>query len=260
MSSLGLEQGTEQRFPEVNTSTLLRPIIVLIVDDHALVRSAISQALTSQSEVERVVLAQDYAEAEAQVAKGHPDIIWLDLHMAHADSSEEIGRLRKLSPASRIMALADVEDEQEAFAAIMDGAQGYRSKEDLDPGEIMSIIHMLCHDEFVLRPELLTHLMQRLRAAALPLWGLENGLGRHSFVRHAAFNGLEELTTRQREILQLISRGYRDREIAVGLHIAEKTVQKHVQSILSKLGVQNRTEAAYLISRRLSSCSERERA
>jgi DNA-binding NarL/FixJ family response regulator len=55
------------------------------------------------------------------------------------------------------------------------------------------------------------------------------------------------LTAREREILQLISQGYRDREIAEGLHISKKTVQKHVQSILSKLGVQNRTEAAYLL-------------
>jgi two-component system, NarL family, nitrate/nitrite response regulator NarL len=252
MSSLGLEQEIEQRFPEVNTSPLLRPITVLIVDDHALVRSAISQALTAQSEVERVVTAQDYAEAEAQVAKVHPDIIWLDLHMARADSSAEIGRLRRLVPDARILALADVEDEQEAFAAFRNGAQGYRSKQDLDPGEIVSMIHMLWRGEFVLRPELLTRLMQRLRTAALPLWGSENDLGRHPFERHAAFNGLAQLTIREREILQLISQGYRDREIAEGLHISEKTVQKHVQSILSKLDVHNRTEAAYLIHRRLS--------
>lgn len=226
---------------------LLRPITVLIVDDHALVRSAVSQVLTSQPEVERIVVAQNYAEAEAQAAELHPEIIWLDLHMANADSYAEIGRLKELSPASRIMALADVEDEQEAFAAIMVGAQGYRSKQDLDLGEIMSMIQMLCRDEFVLRPALLTRLMQRLRSAALPLWGSEKGSDRHPFLRAAASTGLAELTTREREILQLISQGYRDREIAQGLHISEKTVQKHVQTILSKLGVQNRTAAAYLI-------------
>jgi len=246
MTALCLEQETEQRFPAMNTSTLLRPITVLIVDDHALVRSAISQALTCQSEVEHVLVAQDYAQAEAQVTEGHPDIIWLDLHVAHCTSNAEIGRLRQLAPAARIMALADVEDEQEAFVAIMAGAQGYRSKQDVDPGEIMTIIHKLCHDEFVLRPELLARLMQRLRTAALPLWGSEHGLGRPPFVATAASPGLAELTLREREVLQLISQGYRDREIAVGLHIAQSTVQKHVQNILSKLGVQNRTEAAYL--------------
>jgi DNA-binding NarL/FixJ family response regulator len=247
MSALSLTQEAEHCGPEIKNSMLPRPITVLIVDDHALVRSAVSQVLTSQPEVEHIVMAQNYAEAEAHAAQLHPEIIWLDLHMEHADSYAEIERLRELSPTSRIMALADVEDEQEAFAAIMVGAQGYRSKQDLDLDEIMSMIQMLCRDEFVLRPTLLTHLMQRLRAAALPLWGSEKGPGRHPFLRTAASTGLAQLTTREREILQLISQGYRDREIARGLHISEKTVQKHVQTILSKLGVQNRTAAAYLI-------------
>jgi DNA-binding NarL/FixJ family response regulator len=248
MSSLGLEQETERCFPEMNTSTLLRPITILIVDDQALVRSAISQVLISQSEVEHVFIAQDYAEAEAQVAKVHPDIILLDLHIGHSNSGAEIGRLRNLAPASRILTLADVEDEQEAFAAITGGAQGYRSKQDLDLSEIMTIIDKLCRGEFVLRPELLTRLMQRLLTAVQPLWGSENGVGhRHSFLFTAASTGLAQLTIREREILQLISQGYRDREIAARLHISTKTVQKHVHSILSKLDVQNRTEAAYLI-------------
>jgi two-component system, NarL family, nitrate/nitrite response regulator NarL len=247
MTSIALAQEAEHRFLEINASTLPRPITVLIVDDHALVRSAMNQVLAAQPEVERIVMAQNYAEAEQQAAQLRPEIIWLDLHIAHADSSAEIVRLRKLAPASRIMALADVEDEQEAFAAIMAGAQGYRSKEDVDPEEIMPMIQMLCRDEFVLRPALLARLLHHLRAVALPLWASENGPGRHSFVGRAVSSRLGELTARERQILQSISQGYRDREIARGLHISEKTVQKHVQGILSKLGVQNRTEAAYII-------------
>jgi DNA-binding NarL/FixJ family response regulator len=155
--------------------------------------------------------------------------------------------LRKLYPDSRILALTDVEDEQEAFAAIMTGAQGYRSKQEVDPDELIEMIHALCRDELVLRPVLLTHLVQRLRDVAMPLWGSENSLSYRAIRNNAEFNGLAHLTTREREILQLISQGYRDRDIAEGLHISEKTVQKHVQSILGKLGAQNRTEAAYLV-------------
>jgi DNA-binding NarL/FixJ family response regulator len=123
----------------------------------------------------------------------------------------------------------------------------------VDPEEIIPMIQMLCREEFVLRPVLLARVLQRLRAAVLPLWGSEKGVGRHPVVHSAASSGLAQLTAREREILQSISQGYRDREIARGLHISEKTVQKHVQSILSKLGVQNRTEAAYLIHSQVSS-------
>jgi DNA-binding NarL/FixJ family response regulator len=248
MSHTPLDQESEGSFLDNGVSTLLmRSITVLVVDDHALVRAAISHVLTSQPEIKRVVTAQNYAEAREQVAKLYPDIIWLDMHIARSDSIAEIRRLRKLSPDSRIMALADVEDKQEAFAAIMAGAQGYRSKQDVDPSEVMAMIRMICRGEFVLRPALLTRLMQRLRNVAMPFWGSENGPGYRTLLRNTEFNGLAQLTTREREILQLISQGYRDRDIAEGLHISEKTVQKHVQSILSKLGVQNRTEAAYLV-------------
>ncbi|HCI82165.1 MAG TPA: hypothetical protein DHW02_21035 [Ktedonobacter sp.] len=228
---------------------LVKPVKVLVVDDHALVRAAIKQALTSQPEIQLVVTVSNYAEAEEQVIQQSPEIIWLDLHIVNGNGITEIRRLRQLSPTSRILALDDVEDDKEAFAVIMAGAQGYRSKQDVNPDDLMAMIQMIFRDEFVLRPALLTRLMQRLRKAALPLWGVENGSTNsyHALLDNAKLNGITELTAREREILQLISQGYRDRDIAQGLHISEKTVQKHVQSILSKLGAQNRTEAAYLI-------------
>lgn len=253
MPYLRFEQESESSPLETGSSTFRkRPVSVLVVDDHALIRAAISQALTPQSEVKLVAAAQDYVEAEALTAKLHPDVIWLDMHVSQGDSIAEIHRLRKLSPDSCIMALADVEDEQEGFAAIMAGAQGYRSKQDVDLDDIMAMIQAICRGEFVLRPELLTRLMRRLRTAAMPLWGSENGAGNRVLVRSRNLNQLTYLTAREREILQLISQGYRDRDIAQGLQISEKTVQKHVQRILSKLGVQNRTEAAYLIHQQLT--------
>ncbi len=227
-----------------------RPITVLVVDDHALVQAAISQVLSSQPEVKLVVTASNYTDAEAKATRLQPDIIWLDLHITRNSSIEEIQHLRKLAPNSRIIALADVEDEQEAFAAIMTGAQGYRSKQDVNPDDIMSMLQMVCRGELALRPALLTHLVQRLRDAAMPLWSSDGRPGNHSLLRSMEHDGISQLTAREREILQLISQGYRDRDIAEGLHISEKTVQKHVQNILNKLGAQNRTEAAYLIHMR----------
>src|SRR5260370_26737919 len=120
MSYPFLDQKAESGFLEPNASALpLESVTVLIIDDHALVRSAISQVLIPHSEFKQVVTVQNYAEAELQAATLYPDIIWLDMHITHCDGISEISRLRKLSPDSRIMALADVEDEQEAFAAVM---------------------------------------------------------------------------------------------------------------------------------------------
>jgi DNA-binding NarL/FixJ family response regulator len=183
----------------------------------------------------------------------HPDIIWLGMNMACGDKVSQISHLLKLSPTSRIMILTDVESEQEAFCAIMAGAAGYRSTQDVDLDEIISINHALCRGELVLRPVLLTGLVQRLRSAAMPLWGSERRLLGRVQRSNTSLEKLEQLTEREREVFRFMSRGYRDRNIAEGLHISEKTVQKHVQSILNKLGVQNRTEAAYLMYQRFSS-------
>lgn len=250
MSRVGFEQESESEHLESAISALPEEsITVMIVDDHVLIRQAISHILSSQPVIERVITAQDYVEAREQAAKLQPDIIWLDMRIACSNSIIEIGRLRKVSPASHVIVLTDLEDEQEAFAAIMAGAQGYRSKQDLDENEVMAAIDMIRRGEFVLRPLLAAQVVHRLRSAALPLWGSENEHGSHPLMRVTEFNGMVRLTAREREVLQLISQGYRDRDIAEGLHISEKTVQKHVQSVLSKLGAQNRTEAAYLILR-----------
>jgi len=240
------------RFSETNDSPLLAgSITVLVVDDRASFYGVVNQVLTSRPEIKRVVVARDYVEAEKRAAQLFPDIIWLEV--GRLDGIAEIERLRRLSPTSRIMTLADGEDKQQAFAAIIAGAHGYCSKQDVDPDEIMAIIQMLYRGEMVVRPRLLVHLMQRLRAAAIPIWGSEKSPGNHPLLREEELKGLEKLTAREREILQLISQGIRDRDIAKQLQISEKTVQKHVQTILSKLGVQNRTEAAYRVHRRTPS-------
>ncbi|MBV9230233.1 MAG: response regulator transcription factor [Chloroflexi bacterium] len=206
--------------------------------------------MASQPEIKRAVTAKNYPEAEAYAAELRPDIIWLDMDTTGGDTISEISQILKLSPASRIMTLTNVEDDHEAFAVIMAGATGYRSKQDVDLDEIMAINRMLCRGELVLRPSLLTRLVQRLRSAAMPLWGSERKLAARTQHSNTGSTKLAQLTERESEILQFISKGYRDRDIAEGLHISEKTVQKHVQSILNKLNVQNRTEAAYLIHHR----------
>ena len=109
----GIAQETQSISMEVHDGELTEPVTVLVVDDHALIRSAISQILTASSRIKQVITVQNYAEAEEEAIRQLPDIIWLDMHIAHSDSIAEISRLRKFSPHSRILALADVEDEHE---------------------------------------------------------------------------------------------------------------------------------------------------
>jgi DNA-binding NarL/FixJ family response regulator len=249
----GLEQGVEAvpvecGYPVTNIAS----ITVLVVDDHALIRSAVQQALAPLAEIKLVVAAQDYVEARAQALMVHPTIVWLDMHVAHGDGVVEIARLRRYSPDSYILAVADVEDEKEAFAAIMAGAQGYCSKQDIAPDDIPELIHKVYQGELMMRPALVTHLVHHLRAVALPVWGPESWSGHRALMPDMECFGLALLTTREREILQLISEGYRDRDVAQGLCITKKTVEKHVQNILRKLGAHNRTEAAHFSRRWIS--------
>lgn len=145
---------------------LIANITVLVVGAQAYLGAAIGQALHDQPTI-KLVITEDYAEAEKQTAQLYPQIIWLQMNMGHSDGMAEIRRLKQLSPASRLIVLVAEEDEQEAFAALMAGAQGYCSTQQLEPDAILSSIQLLCRDTFVLPPALRVRLLQRLRATAL---------------------------------------------------------------------------------------------
>ena len=224
-----------------------RALSILVVDDHALVCIAIQSMLTKHPDIKQVVTARNYGEAEAQAKKIQPDVIWLDIHVAESDGIEEIHRLKKLSPDARILVLADTENEQEALAAILAGAQGYRSQQDIDPEEIFTMIDTLYRDEFVLHPRLISYMLYHLRAVAIPTWNQHKRTIYQRSPHDTENDALAQLTARECEILKFISLGYRDRDIAKSLYISEKTVQKHVQSVLGKLGARNRTEATHML-------------
>jgi DNA-binding NarL/FixJ family response regulator len=226
MSHLSLEESESQLLETINPALPENSITVLVVDDHALVRATINQLLILQPEIKRVIVVQNYLEAETQAASIEPDIIWLDMQVVHSPCNgiTEIHRLRKFSPKSRIMAFADVENGQEALAAILAGAQGYCSKQDVNPSDIITMIHMIYRGEIALRPELLTSIMQRIRSVAMPTWGFEKASNDHVLLRGSEKKELDLLTIREREILHLISQGHRDRDIANGLNISERTV------------------------------------
>jgi two-component system, NarL family, response regulator LiaR len=211
----------------------LATIRVLIADDHAVVRQGLRTFLELQHDIEVVADACDGDEAVAAARDGRPDVVLMDLVMPGVDGIEATRRILHERPATRVIALTSFLDDDKVLPAVRAGAAGYLLK-DVEPDELVRAIHTVNAGEALLHPAVTARVMRELTesepaAAAEPDGGL---------------------TAREREVLALVARGLPNKLIARELGIAEKTVKTHVSSILAKLGVSDRTQAALLAVRR----------
>ncbi len=208
---------------------MTRPISVLIVDDHPVVRRGLRVLLEVQDGIEVVGEAGDGGTALALAAEHVPDVILLDLKLPGMDGIAVLGELRSRESAARVLVLTSATEPASASLAVRSGAAGVLYK-DVDPDALVRAIRSV-HDG---------HLLFAPEAAG-------------SLVRSAAARGpgarLDALTSREREVLAELAKGRSNREIARALGVAEKTVKAHVSSVLAKLGVQDRTQAALLAVR-----------
>ena len=195
-------------------------IRVLLVDDHAVVRQGLRAFLETQEDIAVVGEASDGPEAVARTRELAPDVVLLDLVMPGGDGVSAIRALRKQSPAARILVLTSFVDEAHVFAAVEAGAAGYLLK-DVDPEALSAAIRRVNAGQAVLHPDAATRLL-----------------------RHAAAPAGPPLSRRQLEVLRLLAEGFANKQIALRLGIAEKTVKAHVSSILTKMNVADRTQAA----------------
>jgi DNA-binding NarL/FixJ family response regulator len=204
-----------------------QPISVLIVDDHPVVRQGLRALLEVQDGIEVAGEAGD-GGAELSLAAEHaPDVILLDLRLPGLDGVAVLGELQARGDPARVLVLTSATDPASARAAVRSGAAGVLYK-DVDPDALVRAIRAVHDGHLLLAPE-----------AAGTLLRPENpGSG-----------GLYSLTNREREVLAELARGRSNREIARTLHVSEKTVKAHVSSVLAKLGVQDRTQAALLAVR-----------
>jgi len=208
---------------------LTRPISVLIVDDHPVVRRGLRVLLEVQDGIEVAGEAGDGATALALDAEHAPDVILLDLKLPGMDGIAVLGELRARDSAARVLVLTSATEPASASLAVRSGAAGVLYK-DVDPDALVRAIRSVHDGHLLLAPEAAGTLV---RSA---------GTG-------GAVAGLDALTGREREVLAEIAKGRSNREIARALGVSEKTVKAHVSSVLAKLGVQDRTQAALLAVR-----------
>jgi DNA-binding NarL/FixJ family response regulator len=212
------------------------PISVLIVDDHPVVRRGLRVLLEVQDGIEVAGEAGDGATALALAAELTPDVILLDLKLPGMDGLAVLAALKARASmgtagdcASRVLVLTSVTEPASASLAVRSGAAGVLYK-DVDPDALVRAIRSVHDGHLLLASEAAGNLVR-----AGSGWG--------------AVAGLDALTSREREVLAEIAKGRSNREIARALTVSEKTVKAHVSSVLAKLGVQDRTQAALLAVR-----------
>jgi DNA-binding NarL/FixJ family response regulator len=195
---------------------------VLIVDDHPVVRQGLRVLLEVQDGFEVTGEAGDGPAALALARQRTPDVILLDLKLPGQDGLAVLAELQDQNSKARVLVLTSVTDHAAAATALHNGAAGVLYK-DVDPDALVRAIRAVHDGYLLLAPD----------AAG-------------SILRQAGqqTRGLDALTGREREVLAELAQGRSNREIARALHVSEKTVKAHVSSVLAKLGVQDRTQAA----------------
>ncbi|MCL7454233.1 MAG: response regulator transcription factor [Anaerolineae bacterium] len=201
------------------------PIRVFVVDDHVLVREGLCALIGSWPEFTVVGEASNGLEAVSEVPRLHPDVVLMDLVMPGMGGVEAISAILQENPDMHILVLSSFSDEEQVSQAIQAGAIGYLLKESSSHDLIEAIFdaHL---GKLVLHPAITRKILQRLRQPAdvTPVQQL--------------------LTPREIDVLKLVAQGLSNQGIAQSLCLSEWTVTKHVSSLLSKLGLENRTQAA----------------
>ncbi len=203
---------------------------VMLVDDHALVRAAVRQAIAAP-DLAVVAEAATAEEALALAVQVRPDVLLVDISLPGMGGVQLVRELAPRLPDTRIVMLTASTSERDLVEAVRYGAVGYLTK-DLAPEELSRAIRSAYAGDLAMSTRMAARLIRRLAAAS-----------RHDQAGSDEI-GFADLSPREREVLRLLAEGLTDREIATSLTISTRTVETHVSSVLHKLGVRNRAEAA----------------
>jgi DNA-binding NarL/FixJ family response regulator len=203
-------------------------IRILIVDDHPLMREGMRALVSSYADIEVAGEAADGEEAHREVLRTEPDVVVMDLHMPGTNGVDATRAILHAAPATRVLVLTMFEDDESVFAAMRAGASGYLIK-GAQQQEIILAIRSVAAGQAIFGPTVAKRIIAYFSAAPA------------TAVRSA--EPFPELTTREREVLDLIAAGRPNNAIARTLVISTKTVSNHISAIFAKLQVADRAEA-----------------
>ena len=208
------------------------PLKVMLVDDHEIVRDGIRAMLQAEDDVVVASEAGTVREAVDEADRTRPDVIVMDVRLSDGSGIEATREIRAKHPTTKVLMLTSFADDEALFASIMAGASGYVLKQ-VKPGDLMRAIRAVGAGDSLLDPSVTNTVLERLRK------------GKH-LLRDEK---LARLSPQEERILSLVADGRTNKEIGDELHLAEKTVKNYVSSILSKLEVARRAEAAAYLAR-----------
>ncbi len=200
---------------------------ILIVDDHEVVRLGLKALLDQHPYFEVVAEAGNAKEAIEKVDKYSPDVVLMDIRLPGASGIEACEEITKNFPDTRVIMLTSYAEDEMLFSAIRSGASGYVLKQ-IGAEDLIKAIEAVGRGEGLLDPAVTQRVFQEVRRA----------------VREEEASAFANLSQQEKHVLALVSEGRTNREIAKALFLGEGTVRNYVSSILSKLGVSNRAEAA----------------
>lgn len=209
---------------------MTNPIRILLADDHPLFREGVAHSLSVDPDFEVIAQAGSGEEAVEMAHNLHPDIVLLDVSMTGMGGIAAAAKISASAPTVRIMMLTVSENRENLMAALKAGAHGYVLK-GVSAGELRAITHRVASGEAYVTPALAADMLTE-------------------FSNPHPIDSFSELTPRETTILQLLSQGLTNREIGERTFLAEKTVKHYMTSILQKLHVRSRTEAALIAMQR----------
>mgnify|MGYP006155622897 CR=1 FL=1 len=207
------------------------PLRLFLLDDHEVVRRGLKDLLEQEPDLVVVGESGLAADAAARIPVIGPDVAVLDARLPDGSGIEVCREVRARRPETAVLILTSYDDDEALFAAVMAGAAGYVLKQ-VRGNQIVDSVRRVAAGESLLDPALTHQVLERIRGGA------------------ATADSLHKLTRQERRILEYIGQGLTNRQIADEMDLAEKTIKNYVTQLLSKLGLQRRTQAAVLVAKR----------